>query len=676
MKDFIHSTPFFRLVLALIAGIVISYEISLPTWIFVPLILIFTTILGISWNLKDSFKWRWLFGAATLSLVGILGLWRMHAFQKELIFPNQATNTTFLIQVKEPPIEKSKTFLYQVEILKAFDQGKTIPIHRIALLYFPKDSVSAHLDIDDLLLVNATFTPVRSSGNPESFDYASFLKNHGIVASGFVRNGNYRLLQKSQSFSIYKTSSHLRTSLLNVFKANHIEGDEFAVIAALMLGYNDALTRELRDSYSISGTMHVLSVSGLHVGIIYAVLFFMLGFMGKSRKALVIRQLMIIVLLWGFAFLTGLAPAVMRATIMFSLMALGMTMERKPRVMNTIFFSAFIMLLYRPTYLFEVGFQLSYAAVLSIVYFEPIFRKWIIVRNKILRWGWELLCVSLAAQLGTSALGIFYFHRFATYFWIGNLIVVPAAAWIIYTGLLLLIVSPIHSLAHWIGWLLGWMLKIMNSIIKWIEHLPYASYNSWIDPFQLVVSLLCIITVTAFFQTRQYRWLVISLSLIFVIMLDTAWHDFQGIATHEAVILADGEHTHIDFVAGKEHVAITSDSVKFVELTKAFDLKNGLRPPQLIHHSFISFRGKHFLITNDSLFRRKSTRSTLNVDYLIVGNKTRLTFAQLHRLVNPEMVIVDQTISPWYSRNIQASCDSLGIPCVDLKQHGALYIPL
>jgi competence protein ComEC len=676
MKDFIHNTPFFRLLLALMVGIVIADTFPLPSWLWVVLMAVAATTMIISLLLKDSFRWRWLFGAAALSLAGIVGLWRMYDYQKELTFPTQGMKGLFLIRITEPPIQKNKTWLYQVEIEKAFDHEKAKTVHRSAFLYFQKDSLMPPWDMNDQLMVYTTFLPIRSNGNPESFDYSTFLKNQGIVANGFVSIGHYQLMEKSHSFSIYKISSHIRTTLLNIFKKYHIEGDEFAVVAALMLGYNDAITHELRDSYSISGTMHVLSVSGLHVGIIYAVLLFFFGFMGKSRKMIAIKQLTIILLLWGFAFLTGLAPAVVRATIMFSLVALSIAIGRKPRIMNTIFFSAFVMLLYQPTYLFQVGFELSYVAVVSIVYFEPKFKTLIIVQNKALRWIWELFCVSLAAQLGTSMLGIFYFHRFATYFWLGNLIVVPAAAWIMYTGIVLLIVSPFHLVAQWIAWLLDWMLRIMNSVIKWIEQIPFASINLWIDPFQLILSLICLITVAAYFQTRQYRWLIMTLSMVLAISIDTAWHDFQGMTTHEAIVMADAENTHIDFISGKQHIAITSDSTKLAELTKAFYLKNHLSSPQIKHSKFISIKGKHFLITNDSLFRRKRTNSILNVDYLIVGNNTRLTFAQLQRFVHPRMVVIDQTISPWYSRNIQQSCDSSGIPCVDLKQHGALYIPL
>jgi competence protein ComEC len=531
-------------------------------------------------------------------------------------------------------------------------------------------------DFGDQLLVSTTFAPVRSSGNPETFDFNRYLQHHGISATGYVSAGNFRLVKKGSGFSLYAASSHLRAKLLNVYRLYHIDGDEFAVVAALMLGYNDALSRELRDSYSVSGTMHVLSVSGLHVAVIYAVFYFLLGFMDKKRKLFVIKQLLIVLLLWGFALLTGLSPAVVRATLMFSLVALGFVLLRKPQIMNTVFFSAFVMLLIRPAYFFDVGFQLSYIAVVSIVYFEPKFRTLVYVKNKPLKWLWGLLCVSVAAQLGTSALGVFYFHRFANFFWLGNLVVVPAAGWIMYTAMALLAVSPFPMMASVVAFVLRWMLILMNDTIRWIEQLPSAAYNCWIDEYQLYLSFVAIIAFAAYFSSKRFLFLGVALSAVVLFLSDSLWRTYDGYSHHQVMVLADNQHTHVDFLLGAKHYAITSDSSSLNELEKVFYLKERTHAPRCLAQSFASFEGRHFLVTNDSLFRNKRAILPLKIDYLIVGNKTRITFDRLHRFVEPQNVIIDQTISPWYSRNIQQSCDSLGIVCIDMKKTGAVRIDL
>jgi competence protein ComEC len=676
MIHFVQTTPFFRILVALIVGIVLANQVTLSSVVLMTIAVF--CVIGIVLNcfFIEQYRFRWLFGVSIFGLLVLLGIWCMERVQQRVAFPQDGIKGVFLVEISDAPIEKSKSTLYQVNILRWYHGMLAQAMNKRVFLYVTKDSLHPLFDFGDQLLVSTTFAPVRSSGNPETFDFNRYLQNHGISATGYVSSGNFRLVKQGSGFSLYAASSHLRAKLLNVYRQYHIDGDEFAVVAALMLGYNDALSRELRDSYSVSGTMHVLSVSGLHVAIIYAVFSFLLGFMDKKRKLFVIKQLLIVLLLWGFAFLTGLAPAVIRATLMFSLVALGLVLLRKPQIMNTVLFSAFVMLLIHPSYLYDVGFQLSYIAVVSIVYFEPKFKTLIYIRNKPLKWIWGLLCVSVAAQLGTSALGVFYFHRFANFFWLGNLVVVPAAAWIMYTAMTLLAVSPFPAVASVVAVVLKWMLVVMNDIIRWIEHLPSAAYNCWIDEYQLFLSFVVIIAFAAYFSSKRFLFLTVSLSAVMLFLTDSLWRTYDGYEHHQVVVLADNQHTHIDFLLGKRHYAITSDSVSLNEMEKAFYLKKRTYAPRCLTQSFASFDGRHFLVTDDSLFRDKRTTRFLKVDYLIVGNKTRISFEKLHRFVEPKNVIIDQTISPWYRRNIQHACDSLGIMCVDMKKTGAVQIAL
>ena len=183
------------------------------------------------------------------------------------------------------------------------------------------------------------------------------------------------------------------------------------MLAALTLGYKDALTPELRESFSTTGAMHVLAVSGLHVGIIFVVLEFLLSFLNRWRFGKRLKPILIIVLLWSYAFITGLSPSVLRSSVMFSCMAFGGVLGRKSNTYNTIFVSAFFLLFFNADLLFDVGFQLSYSAVIAIVYFQPKIAGLLYVRNRFLRWAWDLAAVSLAAQIGTAPFAIFYFHQ-------------------------------------------------------------------------------------------------------------------------------------------------------------------------------------------------------------------------------------------------------------------------
>ena len=608
MRRFAHRIPFFRLFLALAAGIFTGSMCEISVWFYVLLLSFAAASIVVSAIIKNvslQFRFRWLFGSGVLLSFYVLGVWSFQQAQTKVSFALDGVKGVFEVEVKEAPIEKAKSTLYKVNILHSLKANEVVDVDRVALLYLPKDTSGNRFDFGDQLMVYTSFSIPKGNGNPEEFQFGRYLQMHGVSATAFTFRSSYRKIGHSPAFSLKAMSSHIRQKLLEVYKRYRIEGDEFAVVGALMLGYNDALTRELLDSYSITGAMHVLSVSGLHVAIVCAVFYFLLGFMDKRRWSFVLKHLIVIVLLWAFAFLTGLAPAVVRSALMFSLIALGYVVSRKPQIYNTIFFSAFVMLLYDPCYLFDVGFQLSYLAVLSIVYFEPKFKKLIDVKFKPLKWLWELTCVSMAAQLGTAALGVFYFHRFSNFFWLSNMVVVPLSGFIMYAAMALLLVSSFPVIAGWVALALKCMLIGMNSAIQWIEHLPCAAYNMWVDQWQLVVALLCVLFASAYFGTRKYLMLLLALACVVLFLVDDLVRMHQSEQMKELIVWADNKNTHVQFTAGNQSFAVSSDSLKLKQMSSGYRIKQGVDAQRFCNQKAVAFCGKHFLITNDSLFRRK-----------------------------------------------------------------------
>ena len=245
----------------------------------------------------------------------------------------------------------------------------------------------------------------------------------------------------------------LRKSFINIFENQGISGRNFAVVTALVLGMDDYLDNDTRKEFSSAGAIHILCVSGLHVGVIYMVLNALLFFLKRNKYARALRSLILLIGIWFYAMLTGLAPAVLRAATMFSFVIIGTGIKRKAGVFNSLTVSAFILLLFNPFLIYNVGFQLSYAAVIAIVAIQPtIYQIWQ-PKNKIADNIWGITTVSVAAQLGTAPLGLFYFHQFPNYFIITNLIAIPLATLILYAGFLSVILSPLTIVAKCITWL-------------------------------------------------------------------------------------------------------------------------------------------------------------------------------------------------------------------------------
>jgi competence protein ComEC len=409
--DFLQRTPFFRLLLPLIIGIITYQYVEFFQWSLM-------LLLGVSFllifpgffirNATMQFQLRWLFGVGISLFLFTLGYFLSIQYDTKNTFQHINKQGVFRVELTELPIEKENSYLCRVKTIQYFENNRAFSTSGKAIVYFQKDSASAQLQSGDRLLIQTTFQKPDGVINPDGFDYRSYLKRQGIGATTYLNSDRWVKTDRNEAFSIFRLAESAQQNLLDIYRRFGITGDEYAVLAALTLGSKDALHPELRQNYTTSGGMHILAVSGLHVGIIFMVLSFLLKSFHRTPRRKYVKALLIVLLLWTYAFVTGLPPSVVRATLMFSLIAIGASLERKPQIYNTISFAAFIMLLVNPNYLYDVGFQLSFSAVVSIVYFQPMISKWFVIENKMLRWAWELTAVSLAAQIGTAAFSLFY----------------------------------------------------------------------------------------------------------------------------------------------------------------------------------------------------------------------------------------------------------------------------
>lgn len=449
--SFLQRTPFFRLLLPLIAGIVFFQFAGFSAVLTGALLFFVLLSVSLNYIFKNpslQYRFRWLFGFSVYLSIFLIGyvLSEFHGRRSEFRF--EGAKGMCYVEIQEAPVLKEKSVLCRVETLNFTDSLGVIHAAKgNALLYVARDSASEILQSGDRLMLETTFRKPDGVMNPEGFDYATYLARQGYGATAYVDADHWKKADRNTSFSIFWLAEKVQKNLLSVFKRFGIEGDEYAVLAALTLGSKDALHPELRQNYTTSGGMHILAVSGLHVGVIYLVISFLLRFMDKKPKLRFLKLFFILLFLWSYAFITGLPPSVIRATSMFSLVAIGSALLRRSQIYNTISVAAFLMLLYNSNYLYDVGFQLSFSAVVSIVYFQPLIAKWFYTKNKILKWTWDLTAVSLAAQIGTAPLSVFYFHQFPNYFLLTNLIAIPFATLIIYFAVALFVVSPIPLLS-------------------------------------------------------------------------------------------------------------------------------------------------------------------------------------------------------------------------------------
>ncbi|MDO9634522.1 MAG: ComEC/Rec2 family competence protein [Paludibacter sp.] len=675
--DFLQRTPFFRLLVPLVCGIVAFRYLEL--FILMRLICLISAVIFmlVSFFLQQSryaYKLRWLFGVGIVLFLFLLGYLISERKQQHATFLHVDEQAIFVARLLESPAEKTNSMACKVGVEGIYDSVQFVKFSSHALAYVAKDSAALSLKKGDVLLMRTTFQRPSKALNPEGFDYAAYLANKGITATAFVRGGDWQVLTHQHAFSIASLAEKCRNNLLRLYESLDLPKDQFAVLAALTLGYKDALDPELREDFSHSGAMHILAVSGLHVGVIYMILQALFSLVFKKSKWKFASAVFTICALWMYAFITGLPPSVVRATTMFSLVAIGTVLERKSQIYNTISVSAFVILLYDPNLLFDVGFQLSYCAVIGIVYFQPKIASLWYVKHKLLKWWWDLTSVSMAAQIATLPLALYYFHQFPNYFLLTNYIAIPLATLIIYFAVAFLVLSPIFWLEVVPVFILKKLLYLLNFSVGFIRDLPHAISVCYLSFFQVSLLFGVIFFFSFHLEIKRYWSIASTLITLLVFVLSHVYVHVQTLQLNQLVVYADRKHTHVNFITTYNHELYTTDSLVAVKAATNYWKSKKLNYPEFKVQESTTFRiinGKKILILKDDLLHRKMTDKPFNTDFLIIGNGLRPRASELLNCVRPKICIADQTISSWYIDKLKASCKEKGIAFYSVSEQGA-----
>lgn len=479
-------------------------------------------VVGLVFTLAYFFGYFFWSGKTLSSTSGVLGLTIVlffgyaHALlrndtqQAETFVNKKETIKSYVAVIRSVPEEKASSWKVEAEIV--YVQAKDWqPTRGKLLLYFSKKIGEPHWNYGDQILIKGSPQELKSPANPGEFDFKRFLSFKNIYHQHFVKEGELAFLSSTEKKGFVYYSQHARKWAAQTLNQYIHGAQQQAIAQALVLGVTDGIDNELLSAYSASGALHVLSVSGLHVGIIYALLLFLLKPMKRFSWSRWLVAIISLLCLWTFAFVTGLSPSVLRAVTMFSFVAAARPFGVRTNIYNTLAASAFVLLLYNPYLIMSVGFQLSYLAVLGIVYIQrPLYQLWEI-ENRIGDWVWQITCVSVAAQLTTFALGLLYFHQFPVYFLISNLFVIPLSTVVLISGIVLLAASGLPFLASIIGKITWGLIWALNKIVFIVEDLPLSIINNiYFTTLQCWVLMGILAGIVFLFQFRNIQWLYFS----------------------------------------------------------------------------------------------------------------------------------------------------------------------
>ena len=553
--------PFIRVTLSLVLGILL-YDRFPQLWDIQAMVLLpgLACLLMIWWIRKHSL----MFGGINLLFIVYLGgtLARLNDEPlKAHHYSNHPRAQGFVGTVISDHSVNSNYLRYNLLLQAARIDTADVPLDGQIHLYIRKTEHPSPLNYGDVVTVMGSYFSVSPPANPHEFDYQNYLKRQNIFAQAFVAPSGVRKIDYDPPNRIRALAFRIRAYTQAQLDAYISYEREHAILTALLLGIKDHLDDETQSAYAAAGAMHVLAVSGLHVGIIYMVLVFLFKSIKEKRWGRLLYLFVSHAVIWIYALVTGFSPSVMRAATMFSVVILSEAFNRKANIYNSLGVAACILIVYDPNMIYSVGFQLSFAAVFGIVKIQPILYRLIEVDNKLVDYVWSISCVSIAAQLATFPLTLLYFHQFPTYFLISNLIVIPAATIFLGAGIIMLVLGSILPIVgKTIGFYFQEAVWLVNEFIAYLERLPYPVFDGlYFDGFDTVLIYLILIFLLVGLSKYSFSNLSLSACLLMIWFGWLNYKDYQQQHTRKIIFYTTRDAVAIDLIDGKQATLLVGE---------------------------------------------------------------------------------------------------------------------
>lgn len=650
--DAIQRVPFFRLLLPLLAGIVIQYYTDIYRWSIIPFsigagMMLFSLFI----KQQAQYKWRHLFGIGACFVLFAIGI-------ISTMFRQEASRFTFpdITEVYEGiiidlPQEKPSTIAIKVKLTES---GKQI------ICYLPKSGSAKWLKPGEYISFFSKVTPFTSNGNPDRFDYSQFMRNKGYSGISFIKSDQWEIVDKEPSLNLFTLASRSRQNILLFFQSLELNESEYGILAALTLGYTDSLSDDVVQSFRATGTAHVLAISGMHMMILFSIFLGVSGILFSHSKVKSFRYPSIILLLWVYTFIIGFPPSAVRACIMLTMLCVSVIVNSRTYSFNTLLACAFVMLIWNPLWLFDLGFQLSFIAVLSMMVLLPMFSKLIVFKNKYIKYFRDLFTVSLAAQLGTLPLCLYYFGTFPSYFFVTNLIIVPLISLAIYIIIIIAVVAIPALIFPAIAPALYYLpvsafrivIKLLTEVSFFFEKLPFAvSDNLNISLPSVFILWTMIFSFIFFVKSGKPKLLITSLTSLLILFCI----GLSGLLQNKDSLIVYNNKNSTDIIY---YIDYRKFSINEKEDNRILNLK-----------------GKTYLLLSDDRWKNtRATSSKMQLDYLHIAENNAVSLYTLSRIFNIKKVIIDGSISGYNSKRLMSECEKLRIPYYDISENGALRI--
>ncbi len=524
--------------------------------------------------------------------------------------------------------------------------------------------IGTHIKITGALYKN------QATLNPNQFNYGRYLENQEIYAQLYTNPSQIKVGEKD--FTLWSIISNFRTTIIRNLEKSNFKSDELNIIIALILGQQQDISPDLVKDYQYAGAVHILSVSGLHVAFILMFITFLLKPISNSKKGSLLKVSIIVLFLWFFGILAGLSPSVVRSVTMFSFVAIGTHLRRTVNIYHTLLVSMLLILLIQPSFLFDVGFQLSYLALFFILWLQPILASIWLPKNKIINYFWDIVTVSFAAQIGAMPLSIYYFHQFPGLFFVTNLIIIPMLTIILGLGVLVVVIASFTIVPIYLAKPLEWSIHVLNSIIHWV-----ASFESFIiknisfNKEMLLGSYLVILLIILWIKKPNLKRLV--LAMISIVVLQGVYIKTKNLSTTESecIVFNIKKNTLISERKGSQVILYSNDSV-------LKNSGNNIAIQSYLIGNFCKIQSKKSLknlmfFNNKKVFVLDSTviyNSKIKPDILIITQSSKINLDRLLKVWKPKQIVVDASNFKSYIQLWEATCRKEKIPFHNTNEKG------
>ena len=643
------------------------------------------------WAKPLTFRHRWTAGVLFFVFWAVAGWWAADEACRRTEWVDAPVPSVYRGRLLASPQQKEHRVLLPLQLVERRDSlGRSWPVDRCVWLYVPSDTVARSVGLSDEVWFRALVRRPVSDGNPNAFDYAAYLQSRGVSGVAYADSGCWHRSVGHAPFSLRRWALRLRDVALRRYRTCGFEGEVYAVLAALTTGHRTELADDIRQAYASAGISHVLALSGLHLGVVCALLGFLLRLLPRQYFPVWLQQLVLLAATWLFALFTGLSASVVRAAVMLSFFIVARMWGRDYVGLNVWAMAAFYMLCCNPLWLHDVGFQLSFAAVAGILVLYPWLRDHFRVQNRWVSWAWQLTLVSVSAQAGCFPLLMHHFGRFPVF---GLLVNVPAVwlvtvlLWGVAAWWALCWLPPVQA---WLTPVLDGMVRLQNGMARMVEQFSQGMESAYVFDWTAVgvcyaAGGVLLLHVLGWCRVRWWGWVLVAGGL-------TGFFHFSWQAmriTEPTVVVYNSSRLLVHYVTEGGRAYVQADSLcderEYRWVASGFERAHRLEQPCWLPDVYadgvlqkrggiVRFRGLTLCVVDDGRWRGLQAGSPLRVDWLVLAGGFRGRVEDLRSVFAVGRVVLHRSLGTRRQQRLMEECRTLGMECTLLSEHGALLI--